>query len=58
MREIAGQGPEKTLERGFAVIRDVGGKPVTRVTQTTPGQVVSVQFSDGAVGAQLDGAKK
>ena len=58
MREIAGQGPEKTLERGFAVIRDVGGKPVTRVTQVTPGQVVSVQFSDGAVGAQLDGAKK
>ena len=58
MREIAGQGPEKTLERGFAVIRDVGGKPVTRVTQVTPGQVVSVQFSDGAVEAQLDGVKK
>ena len=58
MREIAGQGPEKNLERGFAVIRDVGGKPVTRVTQVTPGQVVSVQFSDGAVGAQLDGVRK
>ena len=58
MREIAGQGPEKTLGRGFAMVRDVGGKPVTRMTQVRPGQVVSVQFSDGAVGAQVDGVKK
>lgn len=58
MREIAGQGPEKTLGRGFAMVRDLGGKPVTRVTQVTPGQVVSVQFSDGAVEAQVDGVKK
>jgi exonuclease VII large subunit len=40
------------------MVRDVGGKPVTRVTQVAPGQVVSVQFSDGAVGAQVDGVKK
>lgn len=58
VREVAGQGPEKTLGRGFAMVRDAAGKPVTRVTQVTPGQAVSVQFSDGAVGAQVDGVKK
>ena len=58
MREIAGQGPEKTLEHGLVMIRDVGGKPVTRVTRVALGQVVSVQFSDGAVGAQVGGVKK
>ncbi|MBC7605005.1 MAG: hypothetical protein H7255_20405 [Ramlibacter sp.] len=58
MREIAGQGPANTLGRGFAVVRDVSGKPVTRVAQVNPGQVVSVQFLDGAIGAQVDGVKK
>ena len=58
LREVAGQGPEKTLGRGFAVVRDVSGKPVTRVGQVTPGQRVSVQFSDGSVGAHVDGEKK
>jgi exodeoxyribonuclease VII large subunit len=57
MREIAGQGPDKTLGHGFAVVRNVGGRPVTRVAQLMPGQVVSVQFLDGAIGAQVDGVK-
>lgn len=58
MREITGQGPAKTLGRGFAVVREAGGKPVTRVTQVTTGQVVSVQFLDGAIGARVEGVKK
>jgi len=57
MREIAGQGPEKTLGRGFAVVRNVVGKPVTRVGQVAPGQGVTVEFSDGSVGAHVDGEK-
>ena len=55
VREITGQGPDKTLGRGFAVVRDDAGKPVTRFGQVTPGQGVSVQFWDGSVGAHVDG---
>jgi len=58
MREVAGQGPEKTLGRGFVMVRDAGGKPMTRVAHVAPGQSVSVQFSDGAVGAKVDEVKK
>lgn len=58
MREITGQGPAKTLGRGFAMVRDAGGKPVTRVGHVAPGQSVSVQFSDGAVGAKVEGTTK
>ena len=58
VREVTGQGPEKTLGRGFAMVRDSAGKPMTRVGHVTPGQSVSVQFSDGAVGAKVDEVKK
>ena len=58
MREVAGQGPEKTLGRGFVMVRDAGGKPMTRLAHVAPGQSVSVQFSDGAVGAKVDEVKK
>ena len=58
VREITGQGPAKTLGRGFAMVRDAGGKPLTRVGHVAPGQSISVQFSDGAVGAKVEGATK
>lgn len=49
IREITGQGPEKTLVRGFSVVRDDNGKPITRAEQITAGQQLSVQFLDGFV---------
>lgn len=51
MREIAGQGPEKTLSRGFALVRDPSGKPITRAVQTSSGSLIEIQFSDGKVRA-------
>ena len=51
MREIAGQGPEKTLKRGFALVRDPEGAPITRATQAQPGTAIQIQFSDGSVTA-------
>ncbi len=51
MREIAGQGPEKTLHRGFALVRDQAGKPITRASQTTGDTAIEIQFSDGNVSA-------
>lgn len=50
-REIAGQGPEKTLGRGFAIVRDAKQQPITRAAQVTTGQVIEIQFRDGRVGA-------
>jgi exodeoxyribonuclease VII large subunit len=58
MREIAGQGPHKTLGRGFAMVRDANGKTVTRVEHVLPGQIVSVAFSDGAIAATIDKGEK
>lgn len=51
MREVAGQGPEKTLSRGFALVRDKAGNPVTSA-QSTEAQV-TIQFRDGARAAHL-----
>ena len=50
-REIAGQGPEKTLGRGFAIVRDAAGQPLTHAAQAAPGQAIEIQLRDGRVGA-------
>jgi exodeoxyribonuclease VII large subunit len=54
MREITGQGPEKTLGRGFAVVRDTDGTPVTRRAQLRADQPIKIQFRDGAIAARTD----
>ena len=51
MREIAGQGPEKTLNRGFAIVRNQVGVPVTRAMQAKDGAEIEIQFHDGRVTA-------
>lgn len=54
VREITGQGPEKTLGRGFAIVRDEDGRTVTSTNQARPGQHIKVQFRDGSVGAVIE----
>jgi exodeoxyribonuclease VII large subunit len=54
MREIAGQGPEKTLGRGFAIVRSQSGKPVTRASQAVDGAAIEIQFQDGRVAATAE----
>ena len=54
MREIAGQGPEKTLSRGFALVSDQVGQPITRVTQIQSDAAIQIQFSDGKVSATTE----
>ncbi len=51
MREIAGQGPAKTLSRGFALVRDQAGQAVSSATSTET--QVTIQFRDGLRAAQL-----
>lgn len=47
MREIAGQGPEKTLGRGFAIVRTEDGRPVTSMQVALESPGLSIQFRDG-----------
>ncbi len=56
MREIAGQGPEKTLIRGFAVVRNERGEPVTRASGLQLDQPLRLQFHDGDVAARVSAA--
>ncbi|MEJ7138680.1 exodeoxyribonuclease VII large subunit [Amphibiibacter pelophylacis] len=47
MREVAGQGPEKTLNRGFALVRDAQGRPVTSRHAARAQKHLHLQFHDG-----------
>ena len=51
MREIAGQGPEKTLSRGFSIVRNQVGVPVARAALAIEGCEIEIQFQDGRVTA-------
>ena len=57
VREITGQGPEKTMARGFAIVRSRGGTSLTRASQATgPGAIeieieIEIEFQDGRVAA-------
>lgn len=53
MREIAGQGPEKTLSRGFAIVRTDSGAPLTRSVQARDGAAIEIEFQDGKVSATV-----
>jgi exodeoxyribonuclease VII large subunit len=40
-------GYRSVLTRGFALVRDAGGRPLRRVAELEPGDRVSLQFADG-----------
>jgi exodeoxyribonuclease VII large subunit len=49
VREIAGQGPEKTLGRGFALVRTPDGRTVTSARAAAAQPVLALTFGDGPV---------
>ena len=51
MREITGQGPDKTLSRGFAIVRNQAGASVTSVAALPVGALIEIQFRDGRLNA-------
>lgn len=53
MREIAGQGPEKSLGRGFAIVHS-GDTTITSAQQAAAGAAIEIQFRDGRVAARTD----
>ncbi|MFY2838051.1 exodeoxyribonuclease VII large subunit [Achromobacter xylosoxidans] len=53
-REIAGQGPQKTLRRGFAVVRSKAGEAVTSAATVHSGSTVQIDLHDGNVRAVVE----
>jgi exodeoxyribonuclease VII large subunit len=51
MREITGQGPTKTLQRGFALVRDTEGRAITSA-QNSPANI-TITFRDSQRAATL-----
>jgi exodeoxyribonuclease VII large subunit len=51
IREISGQGPQKTLKRGFALVRSSEGHPISRASQIDSGAALKIEFSDGTIKA-------
>ena len=49
--EITGQGPERTMARGFAVVRNTDGDVLSTAEQAA-GADLHIQFKDGTVRAQ------
>ncbi|CAM3567292.1 exodeoxyribonuclease VII large subunit [Deinococcus frigens] len=56
MRQALGLTPERTLARGYALVRDGAGQPVTRAAGVTAGQRLTLEWQDGRVGAVADNA--
>lgn len=53
-REIAGQGPQKTLRRGFAVVRSTAGEAITSAATVHSGATVQIDLHDGKVRAVVE----
>ncbi|MFC0406948.1 exodeoxyribonuclease VII large subunit [Roseomonas elaeocarpi] len=54
---LEGASYQGLLERGFALVRDEAGQPVTRAAQVTPAARLRVDFADGTIAvADLRGA--
>lgn len=51
MRQVLGLTPERTLVRGYALIRNASGEMVTRASQVSAGEALELSFQDGAVKA-------
>ena len=53
VREISGQGPEKTLCRGFAVVRTEGGATLTGAQAAREAGDLQIEFRDGRLPARV-----
>jgi exodeoxyribonuclease VII large subunit len=55
VREVTGQGPKKTLARGFAVVKTRDGKTVTSAKAAKQARRMEVTFNDGVVHTTVQG---
>lgn len=55
-RLLEGFSYKATLQRGYAVVRDQGGAPVTRAAGVKPGAALEIEFADGHTPVQAGGS--
>ena len=55
---LGSMGYKSVLARGFAVITDGTGQPITSTKNAKPGERISIEMHDGKLKATLDGKKK
>jgi exodeoxyribonuclease VII large subunit len=46
--------PERTLERGYALVEDSQGEPVAAAVEAIAAENVKLRFTDGTVGARIE----
>ncbi|WP_276558770.1 exodeoxyribonuclease VII large subunit, partial [Acetobacter oeni] len=49
--------PQAVLERGYVLVRDAAGEPVTRAKKLPAGARVTLVFADGDRAARIEGRK-
>ena len=57
LREITGQGTHKTLARGFAMVRNAHGVPVTSPAAVNVGEMLEIEFKDGFLETEVSRIK-
>ncbi|MEM0965299.1 MAG: exodeoxyribonuclease VII large subunit [Verrucomicrobiota bacterium] len=55
LRSLRSGGLAHNLKRGFVIVRDSSGKPITRSEHCRSERQVSLQFHDGTIGATVEG---
>jgi exodeoxyribonuclease VII large subunit len=55
-KRLQSVSPESVLKRGFVIVRDAEGKPVTRRAEVKKGQRLRAEFADGEAGLRAEGA--
>lgn len=53
-KRLQAASPRSVLNRGYALLRDEAGRPVTRRQQTTAGQRLTAELSDGTVPLRVE----
>ena len=54
-QKLAALNPVAVLERGFALVTDRDGNPISRVSQAIPGDEIDIRVRDGSFGARVEG---
>ena len=50
--------PKLVLQRGYALLSDANGLPITSVRQTQPGQAITAALADGEVDASVVASRR
>jgi exodeoxyribonuclease VII large subunit len=52
IRQVVGLGPEATLRRGYAIVRDPEGRPLGSKVEAEKQATLMIQFRDGSLGVE------